>query len=207
MTVDADWFSPGPDEEVIWTGQPRLWRIWKAGAGALVLAILAIGGAYYVTTTGVLDPGGPSPALVWGVAVLAVLVGVASFVHAYLRVVYTDYLLTNKRVYRKQGILSEHVSNVGIDRVQETTLSKDITGNLFDYGTVAISTAGSGGTDLALTDLTDPETFRDHLQEQIRAASDEADGTDAALDAGAVDELLAEARSLRQVAERMEETV
>lgn len=205
---ELDWFSPGPDETVVWSGQPRMWRIWKACAAALVLIVLAAAGAYYLTTSGASVVGDLSPAVVWGVAVLVVLFGAAQVVHEYLKVVHTDYLLTDKRVYRKQGILSEHVSNVGIDRIQETTLSKDVTGNLFDYGTVAISTAGSGGTDLALTDLNDPETFRDELQTQIREASpDESEPAGAGLDADAVDALLSEARGLREVAERLEESV
>ena len=91
-------------------------------------------------------------------------------------------------------------------------LHKDVRGNLFDYGTVAVSTAGSGGSDLVVTDLDDPETFRDRLQEQVRAggASDGesppasvADG----LNDQTVDALLSEARGLRAVAERMEENV
>jgi uncharacterized membrane protein YdbT with pleckstrin-like domain len=208
MTVEADWFSAGPDETVIWTGQPRVWRIWKACVGALVLAIVAVAVAYYLTTTTMPPVEDLPSAVIWGVAVLLVLAGGARAVGAYLRVVYTDYVLTDKRVYRKDGILSEHVSNVGVDRVQETTLSKDITGNLFDYGTVAISTAGSGGTDLALTDLTDPETFRDHLREQARASGGtEPAGAEAAIDADTADALLAEARGLREVAERLEESI
>jgi uncharacterized membrane protein YdbT with pleckstrin-like domain len=210
MTEEIDWFSPDPDETVVWTGHPRVWRIWGSVASGLVVSVVALVVAYVVTTQVSLAPTDSVPvdAIAWGVAILVVLSQVVSAASAYARTVNTHYVLTDKRIYRKEGVLSEHVSNVGVDRVQETTLSKDVTGNLFDYGTVAISTAGSGGTDLALTDLTDPETFRDHLQEQVRtASSDSADESSAGLDTDTVDALLTEARGLREVAERMEESV
>lgn len=214
MTEEMNWFSPDPEETVVWTGQPRMWRIWGSVARGVVVSVVVLVVAYVVTTRVSLPPTSslplplPADAVVWGVGVLVVLSQVVSVAGAYARTVNTDYVLTDKRVYRKQGVLSEHVSNVGVDRIQETTLSKDMTGNMFDYGTVAISTAGSGGTDLALTDLDDPETFRDRLQEQVRAASpDSDDGASAGLDADAVDSLLTEARGLRTVAERLEESV
>lgn len=210
MTEEIDWFSPDSGETVVWTGQPRVWRIWGSVASGLVVSVVALAVAYVVTTQVSLAPTNSLPvdAIAWGVAILVVLSQVVSAAGAYARTVNTYYVLTDKRVYRKEGVLSEHVSNVGVDRVQETTLSKDVTGNLFDYGTVAISTAGSGGTDLALTDLPDPETFRDHLQEQVRtASSDSADESSTGLDTDTVDALLTEARGLREVAERMEESV
>lgn len=212
MTDEIDWFSPDPEETVVWTGQPRVWRIWGSVARGVVVSLVVLVVAYVVTTQVSIAPTSSLPlpvdVVVWGVAVLVVLSQVVSIAGAYARTVNTYYVLTDKRVYRKEGVLSEHVSNVGVDRIQETTLSKDATGNLFDYGTVAISTAGSGGTDLALTDLDDPETFRDELQKRVReAGSGESDATGAGLDADAVDALLTEARGLRTVAERLEESV
>jgi uncharacterized membrane protein YdbT with pleckstrin-like domain len=194
MSGELDWFSPDPGEEVVWTGQPRVWRVWKAVAAAVVLVAGGVG----VAAAAALSAGGT-------LAAVGAVLGVALVAWSYLRVVNTDYVLTTDRVYRKQGILSERTRSVGLDRIQETTLSKDITGNLFDYGTVAISTAGSDGTDLALTDLEDPETFRDRLQEQVRAAGARADDARiSTLDADRVTALTEEVRALRGTVERLE---
>lgn len=216
MSTDHEWLSLDPGEEVVWTGQPRLWRIATTVAGGVVLTVLAFAVAVYVSLS--VDPaawGLPenTTMLVWAAAVLIALSQVGSVTVAYLKVDKTDYVLTNRRVYRKHGIVSETVTSVGVDRVQNTTLHKDVTGTLFDYGTVSISTAGSGGADLTINDLNDPETFRDRLQEQVRAAGERADdaGERAAhgtgIDAETMDALLREARGLRAVAERMEERV
>ena len=213
--TEHEWLSLDEDEAVVWAGEPRIWRIADTVARAVVVTVVAAAVAVYVSLE--VDPavwGLPqyTTTLVWGAAVVVALLQVTSVTVAYLKVNRTDYVLTNRRIYRKTGVLSETVTNVGVDRVQNTTLHKDARGNLFDYGTVAVSTAGSGGSDLVVTDLDDPETFRDRLQEQVRAggASDGesppasvADG----LDDQTVDALLSEARGLRAVAERMEENV
>ncbi|WP_436925666.1 PH domain-containing protein [Halosimplex amylolyticum] len=214
MTTEYEWLSLDPDEEVVWTGQPRVWRIAGTVAGGAILTLLAFGGAIAVSTgnlPGIDGLSGSSNSIVWGIAVLIALSQVGSAAFAYLRVEHTDYVLTNRRIYRKAGVFSETVTSVGVDRVQNTTLHKDVTGNVFDYGTVSISTAGSGGADLSITDLTDPETFRDRLQEQVRAA-EAARGEERSsaaetgeLDGEAMAALLTEARRLRAVAERMEE--
>ncbi|QPV61258.1 PH domain-containing protein [Halosimplex litoreum] len=213
MNEAHEWLSLDPDESVVWTGKPRVWRIVGTAAGAAVLSLLALTGAVFVTTQVTLDPAEfpVAPGLVvWAIAALIVGSQVLAVAWAYLNVEHTDYVLTDRRIYLKTGVLSETVTSVGVDRVQNTTLRKDVTGNLFDYGTVAVSTAGSGGADLAVSDLDDPEAFRDALQKQIRAADERDEGDDepapaAALDEGTVEALLDEARQLRAVAERMEE--
>ncbi|MFC7141168.1 PH domain-containing protein [Halosimplex aquaticum] len=216
MTAEHEWLSLDPGEEVVWTGQPRVWRIAGTVAGGVVITLLAFGGAIAASMgflPGIGGLTGSSSALVWGIAVLVALSQVGSVTLAYLRVEHTDYVLTDRRIYRKTGIFSETVTSVGVDRVQNTTLHKDITGNFFDYGTVSLSTAGSGGADLSVSDLDDPETFRDRLQEQVRAAGEAREddpapsAETAALDGEAMDALLTEARRLRAVAERMEENV
>ncbi|MFB6173222.1 MAG: PH domain-containing protein [Halobacteriales archaeon] len=214
MTETYEWLSLDPDEELVWTGGPRLRRIASTVAGAALLTLLAVGGAVVLSTEPAFtlsDAPVSTAAVVWGVAVLITLSQVAVVAAAYLRVDHTDYALTDRRVYRKTGVLSETVTSVAVDRVQNTTLHKDMWGNVFDYGTVSISTAGSGGADLALTDLDDPETFRDRLQEQVRAAAERSESATAAaagaIDGETIDALVREARGLRAVAERMEERV
>jgi uncharacterized membrane protein YdbT with pleckstrin-like domain len=211
--TEQEWLSLDEGEEVVWAGEPRIWRIVDTVARAVAVTVVAAAAALYVSLE--VDPavwGLPqyTTTLVWGVAVVVALLQIKSVTVAYLRVDKTDYVLTNRRVYRRTGIFSETVTNVGVDRVQNTTLRKDLTGNLFDYGTVSVSTAGSGGSDLVVTDLDDPETFRDRLQEQVRAATESESGSRPApvaggLDDQTVDALLSEARQLRAVAERMED--
>lgn len=210
MVADADWFSPDASETVVWHGKPRTWRIFPRVAWSVVWSVVAVGvglalGAFDVV-------GGEVSLAVWGVVALFLLYQAARVTLAYLRVRETDYVLTDRNVYKKTGVLSERVVRVGIDRIQNTTLRKDLTGNLFDYGTVLLTTAGGGGTALAVTDLDNPEAFRAELGPLIAASGgpggdgydDGAGPREAVLDAETVDAMVPEARRLRESAERVE---
>jgi len=204
-----EWFSPYPGETVVWTGQPRLRRILSTAATAAFWSIAALVGAFAVWRySGTLPTGGLPRAAVWVVAAILVAFQAGKVALAYTRVQATDYVLTDENVYKKTGVLSENVTRVGVDRVQNTTLRKDFFGNMFDYGTVLLSTAGSGGAELAITDLNGPEQFRDELRPLIRAAGGPGDGRSAGQRGGLDEEtataLVTEARKLRETAQRLE---
>ena len=206
MVEDADWFSPDASETVVWHGKPRTRRIIPHVAGAVVLAAFGVGLAVLLTAGGLT---GGALAVVWGVAGLLVLTGVAWAGIAYLQVQATDYVLTDGNVYKKTGVVSERVTRVGIDRIQNTTLRKNLLGNLFDYGTILLSTAGGSGTELAITDLDDPERFREELRPLLAASGgpgrDAFEGGErAVLDEATVEAMLPEARRMRESAERLE---
>ena len=210
MSAEMEWYSPDPAETVVWTGQPRLRRILSTVAGAVFWSVVALGVAFAVVTYLPPEIGRELPAplgFAWAVAALVVVVQVGKVALAYLRVEATDYVLTDRNVYKKTGIFSENVTRVGVDRIQNTTLRKDFFGNLFDYGTVLLSTAGGGGAELAVTDLNDPDEFRAELRPLVNAAGGPGESRTVAaggLDAETVDRLVTEARRMRETAERLE---
>jgi len=212
MVEDADWFSPDASETVVWHGKPRVRRIVPQVVGAVFIVIVAVGGGFALFSSD-LTGGDPMVTVaLWGAVGLAVLAAVGWVALAYLRVQATDYVLTDRNVYKKTGVLSERVVRVGLDRIQNVTLRKNLTGNLFDYGTILLSTA-DGGTALAITDLDNPEGFRDELGPLVDASGGPGgDGygggetsaeTGAVLDAETVDAMVPEARRLRESAERV----
>jgi len=212
MVADADWFSPDTSETVVWHGKPRVRRIIPQVVGALFLVVVAIGGGLALSSSALLGADPAVTVVVWGTVGLAVLAAVAWVALAYMRVQATDYVLTDRNVYKRTGVLSERVVRVGIDRIQNTTLRKNLTGNLFDYGTILLSTA-DGGTALAITDLDNPEAFREELGPLVAASGGPGgDGygvggpetAAAVLDAETVDAMVPEARRLRESAERVE---
>lgn len=215
MVEDADWFSPDASETVVWHGKPRVRRIIPQVVGALFVVVVALVGGFALSSSDLIGDSLVVTVALWGVVGLAVLGAVGWVALAYLRVQAADYVLTDRNVYKRTGVLSERVVRVGIGRIQNVTLRKNLTGNLFDYGTILLSTA-DGGTALSITDLDNPEEFREELGPLVDASGGPGgDGyghggegagaaAEAVLDAETVDAMLPEARRLRESAERTE---
>lgn len=205
MVENREWLSLDDGETVVWTGQPRLWRIFpsvvKSAFWALVFVAAAIVGPRY------------APPAIPGIAVTSVglLLALASLepgVAAYLRTSNVYYVLTTRNVCKRVGIWSTNVIYVAVTDVQSIRLTKDVWGTLFDYGSVAVSTAGSSGTDVVFTDLERPETVRDALQQAMSEARERSRTVEAPpaeqRDAPATDRVVDDARALREAAERLE---
>lgn len=210
MSDQPDWLTLDGDESVVWTGRPRTRSILGEVFGALVVLVVAIAAGWYLATRGL-----PVPATLPSWAPVAIVAGGVLWAalqagSAYLRIANTDYVLTTQSIYKKTGIASENVTRIGVDRVQRTSLSKDFFGNLFDYGDVAISTAGGSGVEMTITEIDDPGTFRNLLREQVSRASQRAgDGDTGRRRASdeSVRRALEEARKLRRAAEGIEEVL
>lgn len=142
MSVD-DWMARGTDEAVVWDGRPRIQTVLPAVAvGVVVLA-----GAVAVGV-----------ALSEPLVSLVGLVGLAVPAASYARVTNTRYVVTDRALYRKTGVLSRRVQRVSVDRVQNSTFAQSITGSLFDYGTVTVEAAGGG--EIRFEDVDDPREVR-----------------------------------------------
>jgi uncharacterized membrane protein YdbT with pleckstrin-like domain len=209
MDSRPDWLSVDADETVVWQGAPRVRRILPTAAAAtlwIALLVLAVTVGPRVASLPVrVFPG----VVLAGAAFLLALPALAAVAWAYLRTTNVEYVLTDRNCYRKSGVLSTRVSRIGLSTVQRTSLHKDVWGNLFDYGTISISTAGSDGVDLRFTDLDDPEPVRVEMRRLIGA--DRGHDADAEatmpLDEPTADALLADFRALRESAARVERGV
>jgi uncharacterized membrane protein YdbT with pleckstrin-like domain len=222
MTRHPEWLSLEEGESVVWSGRPRRMSIAGTVVTTVVWTSLLVGmvaGLYL----GVVDQflpeqvvGQPVPSVAAGVptpmllgfAGLVVALGLAQVTWAFLVVRNVDYVLTDRNLYKKTGVASETVTRVGVDRVQSTSLSKDVLGNLFDYGSVAVSTAGGSGVEMVVRDLSAPG----ELQRELRRLVNETGGSPAGGGlAGVGDEVLrelvAEARQLRETTTAVEEVL
>lgn len=212
MPTNPDWLSLDADETVVWQGAPRIRRILPtAAAAALWIALLAAGIVIAPRIVPVAAPPLPNVAL-GGAALLLALPAVAAVAWAYLRTTNVEYVLSERNLYRKAGVLSTRVSRIDLSTVQRTSLTKTVWGNLFDYGTIEISTAGSEGADLRLTDLDDPSPVRSEIRRLTGSRRSERDAgsgaaTETLIDAATADTLLDDVRALREAAARAERGV
>ena len=109
----------------------------------------------------------------------------------------TAYVVTNKALYRKTGILSRDVKRIEFEKVQNTSISQGVLGAQFGYGTVGIATAGSSGTEMEYRSVPEPGEVQDLINHRIHEVKTgeggpEADGPDAVLE-----EILEELRRIR----------
>ena len=152
------WLSLEAGETAEWEASPRLMRAAPAVVISLALVAAAIGGA----------------ALYDRLALALLVVAPLPGVYAYLRVTNTQFVLTNRALYRKTGILGIDVRTVELDRVQNSISSQGILGTAFGYGNVTVDVAG--GPDLRLFDIYDPDDVRADI-ERLTGRSDDIPGT------------------------------
>ena len=115
------------EEVVYWRGQ----MTWRANVGHFVLFAFLFSLAVFV-----------------GRLILsAVLLFLASLVllHAFLRVVATEYVITSSRIYARYGVFSRSITQAKPEAVSAVYVQQGIAGRLLNYGDVMFMTPGEGG--------------------------------------------------------------
>jgi len=136
------------------------------------------------------------PGLVIGIPLSFVLIGIPILVGSYLQYTNTNYVVTNKGLYSKRGILSRDVQQIGFDKVQNISYSQSAVGSSLGYGSVDVSTAGGSGVELKFRSIPEPAAVQELIAREIdsrqQGETDEADAADDVLD-----EILQELRAIR----------
>ena len=138
-----------PEEQVIFAGHPS-WRgtlsyylrgaLGAIAAAAIAAAATAIGSSLNVALTiAVLI-------LVFGLVVLA----------GFLFRLSTTYTITNQRLTIERGILSRHVQQTRVERVQNVNTDQRIRDRLLRVGTVDFDTAGTDDSDFKFVGISNP---------------------------------------------------
>lgn len=164
----------GPGEQVVFEGHPS----WRAILGFYIkgIAIVAVA-VLLVILFGNLFGDGASSALV-----AAVLIGGSAIVVliGFLRRVSTDYMITNRRLYIKHGIVSRDVQETKIERVQDVNYRQSVYQRLMRIGDVDFDTAAHDTEgDFVFAGVASPEkvTDRVHHATEPHARSPQGQGS------------------------------
>lgn len=181
----SEWLSLDPGEEVLWAGEPTKLRLVGTVATGVVL--------------------------------IPFLIGIVILVFAplsYLGIKHTDYVVTDRSLYVKRGILSTNIESVDLDRIQNTEFTQSFWGKQLGFGTIEISTAGSSGADLSFDGVEDAREVRERISRAQREfAGGGRDGTgggegraheERPANADQLEDLVAELRATREALERVE---
>lgn len=163
---EPDWVTLTEGEEVVWTGGPSAATLTGALAYNAIIAAAGVLAAFRPGLFGPLSELVASLGLLPLVLVALALVRVALAVARWWAV---EYLVTTEELYRKRGLVSRSVKNLRLGQIQNTGFTQSATQRVFGYGTVYVSTAGSGGTELAFANVSDPERINGVVTEQLDA--------------------------------------
>lgn len=164
---DTDDLLLDPNEELLWSGHPRL----SAGIPAFVAGVVLVvsGGAL----VGGLGPGTPATR---ALGVGLVLLGVVVPAYRVLELRRTTYAVSDRALYARSGVLSRSVRRMGLDRVQNSAYGQSITGGIFGYGTVTVESAG-GETPVRFVRIETPQEVRALVDRRVAMADDPVPGT------------------------------
>lgn len=160
----ANWLHLDEGEEVLWTGRPSRFTIAVPVLGGSLLLLVALFGVFRL---------GPSIADLTGVSWLfyaPLMLGVVGMIwagYAYLEWLRLRYVLTNQEIYVKHGLVSRDVTQVRLERVQNTAFEQSVAERLLRYGNVRVYTAGSGTEDLTFEKVPTPQAVTRLLTESL----------------------------------------
>jgi uncharacterized membrane protein YdbT with pleckstrin-like domain len=152
------------DEHVVRNLRPH----WRRVAGPVILAPVVVGLASYVYFS--LPDNGARKVLRWIILIAALVVLVWWSVRPFLFWLTTRYVVTDRRVLMRSGVLSRKGRDVPLTRVNDVSFSRSLVERFFGSGTLVIESAGERGQ-VALTDVPQVEEVQ---REIYRLVEDEA---------------------------------
>ena len=101
-----------------------------------------------------------------GITWVFVAIALFSFGKALLRKLGSEFVLTNKRVVLRQGIVSRKTVEIILAKCEGVSVDQDILGRILNYGTLVVTT---GGATSRFNYVKGPVTFRNRVNEEIDA--------------------------------------
>src|SRR4051812_41054499 len=119
-----------PGEHVIYEGHPSWRSTFGFYVGGLIVAAAAGAIGYFASSAGL------GAAIGVGVFVLVLIVG-------WVRRITTRYLITNRRLEIRHGILSKNVEQTRVDRVVDVTVRQSVFQRILAIGAVDFDNASA----------------------------------------------------------------
>lgn len=137
------------------------------------------------------------PALVVGIPLSVVLIGLFIIGGAYFHRENTRYVVTTEALYKKTGIISRDVQRIDFGKVQNTSYSQGFFGAQFGYGTVEVSTAGGSGVEMQFQSVPEPRAVQERINKRIKTRRGDDGDPDTEDTEDVLDDILTELRAIR----------
>ena len=135
-----------PGEEIVFEGHPSWRGILSFYLRGLAIALVVGAILWFAVSHAV------------GVVAFAVLMGLAVLAGLIKRVA-TRYIISTERLNIRTGILSKHVQQTSIDRVQNVNTKQTPMDRILRVGSVDFDTAGTDDSDFTFRGVSNPEAI------------------------------------------------
>jgi uncharacterized membrane protein YdbT with pleckstrin-like domain len=146
------------------------------------------------------------PALVVGVPLSLLIVGLLVIATAYLQRENTQYVVTTDALYKKTGVISRDVQRIDFGKVQNTSYSQGFFGSRFGYGNVDVSTAGGSGIEMQFASVPDPREVQELINKRVKASRGDRTTESGETKRDVLDDILVELRAIRATLDARRET-
>ncbi len=125
-------------EHVVYrTRQHPLGRIAAARWGILMVGI-AIAALLAIV---IFNPGGTARDLLGWITLGVLVLGAANIVWVYLHWWAEDYVITNRRILKVEGLFNKRAADSGLEKINDAILEQSLLGRMFDWGHLRVLTA------------------------------------------------------------------
>jgi uncharacterized membrane protein YdbT with pleckstrin-like domain len=154
------------DETVIWRGSPSWKSLLLFHVKWTVISLLPAA-LWVILNSTMSSP--PSAAIFFGISAVAL---VLTYVVGWIKRATTRYLVTDRRIHIRTGLLSRNDSSTHLDRVQNVNVTQSVFQRLLGIGNVDWDTAGTDATDADFTfyGIDDPGGLRHRVDQALSAA-------------------------------------
>jgi uncharacterized membrane protein YdbT with pleckstrin-like domain len=133
------------DERILYRGRQH-WLAPLSDARTAVLLVLA-GLVLWILAASVVHPADVLWQVWGGLSVVLVVVGLAWTAKVYLEWKAEEYLITNRRVIKTEGLIDKKEGDSSLEKINDAVLKQGILGRLLKYGDLEILTANEDAID------------------------------------------------------------
>ena len=112
------------------------------------------------------DMGGKNLTILW---LVALVVFVLIFLHMAVKRVGSYLVVRRDEVAFERGILNRQSTEIGFEDIRTVDVTQTLIQRIFNLGNISIASSGTGGYEIFVKNMPDPNVIRDEIQDRKRA--------------------------------------
>ena len=112
------------------------------------------------------EMGGRNQSILWGVVIVFLA---ALFLHMAVKRVGSYLVVRRDEVAFERGILNRKSTEIGFEDIRTVDVTQTLMQRIFNLGNISIASSGTGGYEIFIKNMPDPNDIRDEIQERKRS--------------------------------------